>query len=102
MKIKTQNPEWGFYGTTVQNLDATDEQAARLFAQAGVAVAKHLAASRIAATPEQVRAYLDSRCGRHLADAINATVSKNDKLPSWMARDWKRFQAEVAREGRAS
>lgn len=56
----TQNPEWGFYGTMRHRVAADTAWNAALPAI--------VAATRC--SPDEVRAFLDSRHGRHFADEV--------------------------------
>jgi hypothetical protein len=62
MPLPTQNPEWGFWGTSIQNgYEATMcwDTASRFFADT------------YQLTPEEVTTLLDARFGRHLADDLS-------------------------------
>lgn len=54
----TQNESWGFWGTMQEH------------ASAAWAIALPAIAGATACEPEQVRVFLDSRHGRHFADAV--------------------------------
>jgi hypothetical protein len=64
--ITTANHAWGFYGTCRSNFLLTDQQAAEVFNL----VAQHLIAVQIVPDAESAQRALDSRHGRHFADAL--------------------------------
>jgi hypothetical protein len=59
LTLATQNEDWGFWGTMQERADA-----AWAIALPGIA-------NVTGCDPEQVRAFLDSRHGRHFADDVN-------------------------------
>lgn len=59
--LPTQNPEWGFWGTTDR---------AGFRADRGWDVASTMIAEATGCGPEGVRDFLDSRLGRHFADKV--------------------------------
>ena len=65
--IRTENQEWGFYGTWSRNESGID-----------VGWAWNMAVTAITEnserTQEYARDFLDSRMGRHLADAMSEAV----------------------------
>ncbi|MFN7610849.1 MAG: hypothetical protein ACK5QX_07935, partial [bacterium] len=60
--LPTNNPEWGFWGTSLSN--AYDA------AMAWDAASRFLTKA-FALTPEETRTMLDARFGRHLADDLS-------------------------------
>lgn len=56
--LATQNLDWGFWGTMQEH------------APAGWPIASTAIATATGCEPEQVRAFLDSRHGRHFADDV--------------------------------
>lgn len=71
--LPTQNTDWGFWG-------AMREHAADAWPMAFTAI--HDAT---AADPESVRAFLDSRHGRHVADEIANHLQAGKSLPDAIA-----------------
>lgn len=69
--ISTQNESYGFFGTSQSNYGLSVREAARLFN----AVAQHMVASGFAPSADAARDFLDSRYGRHFADALSYRVS---------------------------
>ena len=92
--LPTQNEEWGFYGTLLSNRTTkTDSTTAKLYAKASRLI--------IAAgfTKEQTRSYLDSRLGRHMADAISKQSELAHVVNSWIAKGIvQRTVDEIAKE----
>ena len=68
---ETRNPDWGFFGTIRHHADPA---AAWPLALAAITTAT-------GCTDEQVRAFLDSRDGRHFAD--DATKPLPDRPTAW-------------------
>ena len=63
--LKTENEEWGFYGTLMSNgLAKDDAHCEELYADASAIIINS------GFTPEQAREALDSTDGRHVADQI--------------------------------
>lgn len=94
--IKTTNTSFGFYGTIADaniNVDAAWDMAFRKIA------------ARTAAEANDVRAFLDSRFGRHFADSvINCIVQKVELaeaidlcIAQWCS--WKTSAADARRYG---
>lgn len=63
--LSSQNTEWGFWGTIRRHESEPDADVARAWELASRAIAAATGAS-----PEGVRDFLDSRQGRHFADAV--------------------------------
>jgi len=88
---RTQNREWGFYGTCESN-GHTDPEAAWDEAMAALTDPK----GAFALTPEDARDLLDATWGRHLADQvfdkteIRKAIEKLAVHHGW-ARDARRF-----------
>ncbi|MCW2311458.1 hypothetical protein [Rhodoferax antarcticus] len=59
LALDTQNEDWGFWGTMQEH------------APAAWPIASTAIAAATGCEPEQVRAFLDSRHGRHFADDVN-------------------------------
>ena len=80
---RTKNEGWGFYGTM-------QEHAAPAWPLAMLAIRKATEESL-----EDVRAFLDSRCGRHFADEVHNGLHRGESLQEaidgatqqWM--EWK-------------
>ena len=73
--LPTRNAEWGFWGTIdrIENDLAADAPRAWTLASAGIA-------SATGVSPEGVRAFLDSRHGRHFADDVANRLAQGDTL----------------------
>jgi hypothetical protein len=71
MQIVTANESWGFFGTLQSNNGVSVREAADLFNRAG----QHLIARGFVRDAEQAVAFLDSRYGRHFADALSFHVA---------------------------
>lgn len=84
--IATQNTEWGFFGTCIQNMnyDCTEQQVADIWdSVVSLVMARGVSA-------ENAREYLDSRMGRHLCDnlVVDGKVDVDlDAFPRWAIRD---------------
>lgn len=87
--IETQNESWGFFGTLRMNSEytITEEQAAKLFD----ATARKLMAE-FGLTADFAREYLDSRDGRHLADAMMQSDYTLGMLPIWTYKSIRSFR----------
>jgi hypothetical protein len=72
---RTQNEAWGFYGTMTQA--GTDGDASWAEAMTAITTAT-------GCTPNEVRAFLDSRYGRHFADDA-ASTTIDAATARWMA-----------------
>lgn len=84
-KITTQNETWGWWGTMGHNGHADvqgmwDAAIAILVAFWGM-------------TAEDARDFLDSVAGRHLADQCSSMTPDTLTLPSWTAKEIKRWRA---------
>ena len=95
--LPTNNPEWGFWGTSVSNgYDAamTWDTASRFFAKT------------FNLTPEETRTLLDARFGRHLADDlsfINGGPATADAITAHLEKrnadkGWRRHFEKAIRE----
>jgi len=71
---KTNNPDWGFYGTIKTVTDAGDAAAQKVW-DAMVKKIKNLYPSY---TDAEIVKFLDNRVGRHLADDIGVNKGKRD------------------------
>lgn len=89
--IETKNKEWGFYGTTVTNrkFDIAAEWPAA-FEWVHVAVPVWTAVT--------VRDFLDSTCGRHLADEAYAANGIANVDPERWMRSFLDFAEDVGKE----
>ena len=72
---RTGNPAWGFHGTIANRAEAT---AAWPLAMAAVADAA-------GCTPDEARAFLDSRHGRHFADGAAGALFEHRALTDAIA-----------------
>jgi len=90
MKIESQNKSWGFSGTTGSNCDAGPNACADAFARMG-----ELLVSEFGISAETAQEFLDSRGGRHLADAVchrNGTADvRFSPLPKWTRSEIRRM-----------
>jgi hypothetical protein len=95
--IRTNNEEWGFYGTTQSNEGASDRRAARDFNEAAQA-AKEL----FGLSDDEARDLLDARDGRHIADARRDGESPsallNRLVQTWGRRYFERTLKQLAAE----
>jgi hypothetical protein len=81
--LPTRNESWGFFGTVETALESTYE-AERQYEAAQRAL------MTLGLTAEQARDYLDSRDGRHLADAALGTCHSVLEVP-WLAKSIRGF-----------
>ncbi len=90
--ITTTNASWGFFGTLRSN-GATDAEA--IFDDAARALV-----AKLDLTPDQARAVLDARIGRHMADQRRDGESGKDLVERLLAnRGWARdIRAAIRRE----
>ena len=98
--ITSRNEEWGYFGTIQANSDGkiTDREATIIFDS----MVRHLD-RRFDCGLDVARDYLDSQCGRHLADAtMDAQGNVATELPRWIKRDFDRFLREYNAEQFAS
>ena len=82
--LATRNEAWGFFGTTLSNTgcsdaDIWDDVSCELIHEFGL-------------TSEQACDFLDSRDGRHLADAMTHDGWISGPLPAWTRRSITRFR----------
>ncbi len=75
---KTNNQEWGFFGTCIVNTNCTLAQAETIWNQACA-----LLMSDYGLNGNQSRDLLDSKTGRHFADAMTCGDKIVVSLPSW-------------------
>jgi hypothetical protein len=66
----SENQAWGFFGTIVQHADA----------EAAWPLAMTTVADATGCTPDEVRAFLDSRHGRHFADDVANALLEHQPL----------------------
>ncbi len=91
----TQNEAWGFFGTVAASADA---RAAWDIASRAIATATQCEAW-------EVRAFLDSRWGRHFADLVVCRTTKrselqkaiDDTVTTWMG--WRITRGDIAELG---
>ena len=69
--ISTQNPAWGFYGTSLRDYRLSDADCALLFDH----VARLLISGGVVADAAAAVEALDSTVGRHFSDALSFEVS---------------------------
>lgn len=94
--LPTRNEAWGFYGTIAAHADQD-----RAWALAYVAIG----AACDLASPAAVRAFLDSRSGRHFAEDVANNLARRMPLPDavetatirWLA--WTISKADARRTG---
>jgi hypothetical protein len=90
--ITTRNASWGFFGTLRSN-GATDAEA--IYDDAARAMM-----AKLGLTPDQARAVLDARIGRHMADQRRDDESGKELVERLLAnRGWARdIRAAIRRE----
>lgn len=84
--MKTSNPNHGFFGTirNKKGLPAAREAWSRAFAEIALAIK--------AATPEEIRNFLDSDYGHHVAVAVLNGASVADQIQFRAARFRRTFE----------
>lgn len=85
--LPSQNKKWGFWGTM-----ETSKKAAWSLAMTGVAKATDQ-------PPEAVRAFLDSRDGRYLADEVEFFLSQGIKISDAVCMAVNRWMAPAYKSG---
>lgn len=70
--LETRNPEWGFYGTIARAGESAETAWQKASALIGLAT---MADYGNGYGPEGVRDFLDSRDGRHFADALASIIA---------------------------
>ena len=84
--LPTENQDWGFWGTM------------REHAQQAWPIAFTAIHNATSTDPASVRAFLDSRYGRHFADGVNGQMHHGASLADFERRSWWfRTAARVAR-----
>lgn len=83
MTLKTQNPDYGFFGT----IGCTGQDAT-----AAWAIALPLIETTTGCAPEGVRAFLDSRDGRHFADEVYNQLMRGLTLAAAIRAAVDRYQ----------
>jgi len=83
-KIASLNEAWGFFDTLRSNLKLSETEIENAFDRAA-----RFTATRLEMTTEAARRFLDSKLGRHLADAFSAGDKIEEKLDS-LYGSWKR------------
>jgi len=82
-----QNLDGGFFGTTRRNTGCSDEEARDAWDDVSVDVLLDFGL-----TSEETRDFLDSKSGRHIADAMTDGDRKiSGDLPAWTGREVKSF-----------
>jgi hypothetical protein len=82
---KSNNLEWGFFGTSQRNYDLSESQT-EIFFDFAVRELNKLSVSNYLKTTHQTQEklfpidYLDSRYGRHLSDSISFHIPQNCTL----------------------
>ena len=71
--MRAENPEWGFFGTVTR-------RGAEVVAGAVWEAAFAAVGAATGGDPEEVRAFLDSRHGRHFADDVANGLARGDDL----------------------
>jgi len=91
MTIVTESKEWGFYGSITRHADpptAWNATAPVLIAASG-------------SSGDAVRAFLDSRWGRHFADDVANGLADGQSLPSaieWATTRWMGWRTRQSEE----
>lgn len=73
MTLPTQNPAWGFHGT-LRTAGMTQQLVDEAWRRATLYIS-----AETGADPEAIRAFLDSRQGRHFADDVWCAMSRADQ-----------------------
>ena len=97
MNMRTKNPSWGFYGTWAQAKGR--ESAEKAYDAAAYAIGDFLRKRMERHTPEEVRNFLDSSYGRHMADEALSRSPVSSQLENRAARFLRNF-AKVQRQTR--
>jgi hypothetical protein len=84
--LATRNEAWGFFGTTLSNTGCSDADARDIWDDVNCELIHEFGL-----TSEQARDFLDSRDGRHLADAMTHDGWISGPLPTWTRRSIIRF-----------
>jgi len=86
--LPTENESYGFYGTCI-TAGKTEAEAKNLWDEAS----KGLKKLNPKATPEQIRDFLDSRIGRHIADQVAGDNKPVDTVlkEKWVGKDFSKF-----------
>lgn len=104
--LPSRNHGWGFYGEARRSTDGDEAEAGRLFALVAAYLIRWFKLR-----PTVARDFLDSRCGRHFADALLGTARLKEPAlgargfgrtlltrldvaafaPSWLAVEVRRF-----------
>ena len=80
--LPTQNQDWGFWGTMGEH------------AASAWPIAFDCVLSATQAEPDAVRAFLDSRHGRHFADGVNNQMHLRASLPGAIAKTIAEWMSE--------
>jgi Arc/MetJ family transcription regulator len=83
-KIESREKTWGFYGTFKSKFELSDADMAEVFNRAA-----RFTAERLEMSTDAARRFLDSKLGRHLADAFSEGDLLKQKLDS-LYGSWKR------------
>jgi len=85
--LAPQNPDGGFCGTTRLNTGCSEEEARDAWDDVSVDVLLDFGL-----TSEETRDFLDSKHGRHIADAMTDGDRKiSGDLPAWTGREVRAF-----------
>lgn len=95
--MKTKNPSWGFYGTWAQAKGR--EAAEKAYGSAAYIIGDFLRGQQIKHTAEEVRNFLDSSYGRHVADEALSRSNVSSQLENRAARFLRNF-AKIQRQTR--
>lgn len=83
---KTNNQEWGFFGTCRSNTGCSIEQAEDIWNDVGIDLIVNFGM-----TGEQARDFLDSKIGRHIADSMTVGNEIKGELPAWAGTSIQNF-----------
>ena len=88
--ITTENHAWGFYGTLRSNEGMDDTEAAAAYH----AVASEILVGKYGMEEDEARRLLDSKIGRHLADAMHTRKGFSMAyVPGWLPEEILRWYA---------
>jgi len=89
--ITTQNHAWGFYGTLMLNEGMNETEAAAAFD----AFASEVLVGKYGMNEDEARDFLDSKIGRHLADAMCTRRGFSMAyVPGWLGDEIRRWYAK--------
>lgn len=95
--LPTENEAWGFWGTCYSWSESANgaSYASEFTATSWQKASRHLI-DDLGLSPELAREFLDSRMGRHFADAWCT-----DGIPAWLENTVRRFVKDAQAEARA-